>query len=55
VLWNSGSQYTVGALEPVGGWTTEPDIWVGGRVVPVSKRGEVLNEVDGLGVGQVIR
>ena len=51
VLWNSGSQYTVGALEPVGGWTTEPDIWVGGRAVPVSKRGEVLNEVEGGGAG----
>jgi hypothetical protein len=55
VLWNSGSQYTVGALEPVGGWTTEPDIRVGGRVVPVSKRGEVLNEVEGPGAGQVSR
>jgi hypothetical protein len=44
VLWNSGSQYTVGALEPARGWTQEPRIRVGGRLVPVSLRGEVLGE-----------
>lgn len=46
VLWNSGSQYTVGALEPERGWTAEPHIRVGGRVVPVSQRGEVSNETE---------
>lgn len=39
VLWNSGSRYTVEALEPAGGWIREPEIRVGGRVVPVSRRG----------------
>ena len=46
VLWNSGSHYTVGALEPVRGWATEPTIRVGGEVVPVSQRGEVSNEME---------
>jgi hypothetical protein len=46
VLWNSGSQYTVGALEPVRGWKSEPAIRVGGTVVPVSQRGQVLNEAE---------
>lgn len=38
VLWNPGSRYTEGALEPDGGWPSEPLIRVAGRVVPVSKR-----------------
>jgi hypothetical protein len=49
VLWNSGSQYTVGALEPARGWTSEPDIRVGGTVVPVSERGEVLRQEERAG------
>jgi hypothetical protein len=44
ILWNSGSSYTVEALEPAEGWQAEPGIRVGGRVVPVSRRGEVLDE-----------
>lgn len=39
ILWNSGSSYTVDALEPRGGFAEEPRIRVGGRVVPVSRRG----------------
>ncbi len=38
ILWNPGSRYTEGALEPVGGFAEEPLIRVGGRVVPVSQR-----------------
>ena len=45
VLWNSGSRYTVEALEPARGWLQEPGIRVGGEVVPVSRRGEILGEV----------
>jgi hypothetical protein len=44
ILWNSGSQYTVDALEPAGGWPEEPGIRVGGEVVPVSRRGEWLDD-----------
>jgi hypothetical protein len=38
ILWNPGSRYTEGALEPVGGFAEEPLIRVGGRIVPVSRR-----------------
>lgn len=40
ILWNPGSRYTEEALEPVDGWPEEPRIRVGGRVVPVSQRGQ---------------
>ena len=42
VLWNPGSRYTEGALQPAAGWDEEPHIRVAGRVVPMSKRFEVL-------------
>ncbi len=48
VLWNSGSRYTEAALLPQGGlplWM-EPRIRVGGRVVPVSERFQVLGIPD---------
>jgi hypothetical protein len=38
ILWNPGSSYTESALEPVGGFATEPLIRVGGAVIPVSRR-----------------
>ncbi len=38
ILWNPSSHYTESALQPVGGFETEPGILVDGRVVPVSKR-----------------
>ncbi|MBT8403758.1 MAG: putative glycoside hydrolase [Gemmatimonadetes bacterium] len=44
ILWNSGSKYTIDALEPAGGWVEEPGIRIGGEVVPVSQRGEWLSE-----------
>lgn len=43
ILWNPGSRYTEGALEPVGGFAEEPLIRVGGRIVPVSRRMSVLD------------
>jgi hypothetical protein len=42
ILWNASSRYTEAALEPEGGFGEEPQIRVGGRVVPVSERHEVL-------------
>jgi hypothetical protein len=45
ILWNPGSRYTLEALEPVGGFRTEPHIRVAGRVVPVSRRREALKAV----------
>lgn len=42
ILWNSGSNYTEAALEPVGGFHAEPEIRVAGVVVPVSDRHEAL-------------
>ena len=40
LLWNASSRYTGDALEPVGGypWGVEPEMRVGGRIVPVSGR-----------------
>jgi hypothetical protein len=40
VLWNAGSRYTEAALEPVDGYPrgVEPEMRVGGRIVPVSER-----------------
>jgi hypothetical protein len=43
ILWNPGSRYTEGALEPVGGFAEEPLIRVGGRIVPVSQRRAVAD------------
>jgi hypothetical protein len=45
VLWNPGSQYTVAALEPVGGFEHEPLIRVAGVLAPVSRRHEVIDSV----------
>lgn len=44
ILWNSGSSYTVDALEPRGGFAQEPRIRIDGRVVPVSDRGEIADQ-----------
>ncbi len=44
VLWNAGSRYTESALEPVGGFKREPMIRVAGKIVPVSKRFEMLEK-----------
>jgi hypothetical protein len=46
ILWNPGSRYTESALEPVGGFTEEPMIRVGGRVVPVSRRAAVPDSAE---------
>jgi len=45
ILWNPGASYTPDALEPVGGFPSEPEIRVAGRIVPVSRRFEVLDSV----------
>ncbi|MBT8397297.1 MAG: putative glycoside hydrolase, partial [Gemmatimonadetes bacterium] len=46
ILWNPGSSYTESALMPKGGLPSwlEPVMRVGGEVVPISKRFEVLGE-----------
>ncbi len=46
ILWNPGSRYTESALMPKGGLPSwlEPVMRVGGEVVPISKRYEVLGE-----------
>jgi hypothetical protein len=40
ILWNAGSRYTEGALEPAEGWPggREPDIRYGSRIVPAAER-----------------
>jgi len=47
ILWNPGSRYTESALMPSVGLPSwlEPVMRVGGEVVPISKRFEVLGEV----------
>ncbi len=46
VLWNPGSHYTEAALEPVGGFRTEPTIRIASRIVPVSGRKAVLDSIE---------
>ena len=43
VLWNAGSRYTEGALEPIGGFRDEPLVRVGNTLIPVSLRWELLD------------
>jgi len=47
ILWNPGSRYTESALMPVDGLPSwlEPVMRVGGQVVPISRRFEVLGEI----------
>ncbi|MDZ7778357.1 MAG: putative glycoside hydrolase [Gemmatimonadota bacterium] len=45
VLWNPGSRYTEGALEPVGGFEKEPMVRVAGGIHPVSRRRTVIDSV----------
>ena len=45
ILWNPGSRYTEGALEPVAGFASEPLIRIGGTLAPVSERHAVLDSV----------
>lgn len=45
ILWNPGSHYTEGALEPADGWTTEPTMRIANRVVPISQRQQVMDSV----------
>jgi hypothetical protein len=53
ILWNPGSRYTESALMPRGGLPSwlEPVMRVGGQVVSISKRYEVLGESDPSGGG----
>ncbi|MFC1661033.1 putative glycoside hydrolase [Gemmatimonadota bacterium] len=53
ILWNPGSHYTEAALLPARGLPSwlEPVIRVGGEVVPVSRRFEVLGEEEPVGMG----
>lgn len=44
VLWNAGSRYTESALQPDGGWKEEPVMRLADRIVPVSRRFDVLKE-----------
>ncbi len=46
ILWNPSSRYTVGALEPEGGFAVEPLIRVAGTVAPVSRRTELLQAAE---------
>ena len=43
ILWNSGSYYTQDALEPKGGFTTEPLVRVADEIIPVSRRYQLLD------------
>ena len=43
ILWNPGSRYTEGALEPIGGFGEEPVVRVGNTLIPVSLRWELLD------------
>jgi hypothetical protein len=45
ILWNPGSRYTEGALEPVAGFQGEPLIRVAGTLAPVSRRHAVIDSV----------
>lgn len=47
ILWNPGSSYTQDALEPAGGFTTEPLMRLADEIIPVSRRYELLDSLDG--------
>ena len=51
ILWNPGSRYTEAALMPAGGvpFWLEPVMRVGGEVVAISRRFEILGEEDPTG------
>jgi hypothetical protein len=43
ILWNPGSRFTIGALEPVDGFPFEPIMRVADLVIPVSLRWTLLD------------
>ena len=43
ILWNPGSYYTPEALEPVGGFLTEPLMRVADEIAPISRRYELAD------------
>lgn len=45
IVWNPSVQYTVGALEPAGGFEQEPLMRVAGVLAPVSRRQLVIDSV----------
>jgi hypothetical protein len=45
ILWNPGSHYTEDALEPIGGFVTDPVIRVGNELIPASQRFELTDTV----------
>jgi hypothetical protein len=47
ILWNPGSSYTQDALEPAGGFTTEPLMRLGDEIIAVSRRYQLLDSLDG--------
>ena len=59
ILWNPGSRYTEGALEPADGFAEEPLVRIANEIVPVSRRFElfdtvtVVEEVEGEGADSV--
>ena len=50
VLWNASSRFTEDALEPLGGFTSEPSIRVGNQVVPVGRRFDFIDTTKALEV-----
>lgn len=48
ILWNPGSRYSESALEPVGGFESEPLIRVAGMLAPVSRRHAVIDSIAAL-------
>ncbi len=57
VLWNPSSRYTEDALEPVDGYPpgVEPDMRVGGRIVPVSERYDAMEaEAEELALARMV-
>ena len=48
ILWNPSTRYTESALEPVGGFETEPLVRVAGVLTPVSRRHLVIDSVAAL-------
>lgn len=48
ILWNPSTRYTESALEPVGGFETEPLVRVAGLLTPVSRRHVIIDSVAAL-------
>ena len=52
ILWNPSTRYSIGALEPVGGFEADPLVRVAGVLTPTSRRFAVMDSVSAVEQGR---